>query len=214
MKENYKGYTIKITNDDTDLDPRVENDNMCTMFCFHKRYRLGDYKLKVDIDYTKYNSWDEVKEYFLMKEDIALIKPLYLYDHSGITISTSPFDCQWDSGQIGFIFVTKKDIRENFGKKKITKELLKKAEKIMDAEVKEYDNYLLGNVFRYDIYDEDENPVDSCCGYICDSEEDLWKDLKGEIESIIDSDIKNKEEEKQEKLDKEKFLMYSFDVIS
>ena len=32
--------------------------------------------------------------------------PLYLFDHSGITMNTSGFSCPWDSGQVGWIFCT------------------------------------------------------------------------------------------------------------
>jgi hypothetical protein len=71
------------------------------------------------------------------------------------------------SEQYRFLF---QDIRENWGIKKVTKKYLKLAEEVMEAEVKEYDNYIKGNVFRYDIYDEDKNGVESCYGFICDSE--------------------------------------------
>lgn len=194
MKQNYRGYSINIEQDEygSYFDPRG-NDNMCTLVCFHGRYILGD-KRKHGLNSKDFNSFNDVKKYFEKENDIALIKPLYLYDHSGITISTTPFSCQWDSGQIGFVFVTKDDIRHNFGKKKVTKELIEKAEKIMDSEVNEYDNFLQGNVFRYDIHDEDGEPVNSCCGFICDSENDVWEEMKGEIESIIDYNIKKKEE--------------------
>ena len=37
-----------------------------------------------------------------------IILPLYLYDHSGISMKTTPFSCQWDSGQVGWIYVEKK----------------------------------------------------------------------------------------------------------
>jgi hypothetical protein len=45
-------------------------------------------------------------------EDKVCIKDLYLYDHSGITISTSPFSCGWDSGQVGFIYLTRQKCEE------------------------------------------------------------------------------------------------------
>ena len=40
---------------------------------------------------------------------------LYLYDHSGITMSTGSFCDSWDSGQVGFIYVTKEDIEKEYG---------------------------------------------------------------------------------------------------
>jgi hypothetical protein len=44
---------------------------------------------------------------------------LYLYDHGGITISTGPFSCPRDSGQVGFIYASHKQIRDHFGWKRL-----------------------------------------------------------------------------------------------
>lgn len=38
------------------------------------------------------------------------ILPLYLYDHSGITMNTTGFSCPWDSGRVGFIFAAQATI--------------------------------------------------------------------------------------------------------
>lgn len=47
--------------------------------------------------------------------DKYIILPLFLYDHSGITISTGPFSCPWDSGQVGWIYAEKKKLIEETG---------------------------------------------------------------------------------------------------
>lgn len=44
-----------------------------------------------------------------------IILPLYLYDHGGITISTRPFSCPWDSGQVGYIYASKDKFRKETG---------------------------------------------------------------------------------------------------
>ena len=38
--------------------------------------------------------------------------PCYIYDHSGITISTGSFGCRWDNGQFGYIMITKEKARK------------------------------------------------------------------------------------------------------
>lgn len=43
-----------------------------------------------------------------------IILPLFLYDHSGITMNTSGFNCPWDSGQVGIIYISKKKAKEEF----------------------------------------------------------------------------------------------------
>ena len=99
-------YIIKVETDDDPLNPREEYDNMGTMVCFHKRYVLGD---KHEYKESDYNGWGELEKAITRKEDAAVLLPIFMYDHSGITIQTRPFSCPWDSGQVGFIFVSKND---------------------------------------------------------------------------------------------------------
>ena len=97
---NYEDFKINIWHDQDPMNPR-EWDNIGKMVCFHNRYKLGD-----DHDFRDSEDFDA----FLVEEkDKLYILPLYLYDHGGITMKTSPFSCGWDSGQVGFIFVEKGD---------------------------------------------------------------------------------------------------------
>jgi hypothetical protein len=91
----YKNHVIIIEQDEEPINPRIENDNFARMLCFHKDYRLGDGKRFDDFGFNRsdYNSWDEMEDAIIKQEKPAVILPLYLYDHSGITISTTPFSC-------------------------------------------------------------------------------------------------------------------------
>lgn len=139
-----------------------ENDNLTKMICFHSRYRLGD---EHDYRSQNYEGWAEMQKDIERNENVAIIRPLFMYDHSGVTISTSPFDCRWDSGQIGFVLVTKEQARENFGVKRISKKKLERIEKILDAEVETYDQELRGDVYGFVIYDENDEELDRCGGF-------------------------------------------------
>ena len=86
MKEVYKGYTINIEKDLDPLNPRTEFDNLGKMVCFHDRYDLGD--KDHGINHNDFNSWKEMFDHIKRTEIVAVILPLYLYDHSGITISS------------------------------------------------------------------------------------------------------------------------------
>jgi hypothetical protein len=105
-----------------------------------------------------------------------MIKPLYMYDHSGITISTSPFGCRFDSGQIGWVFVDKDNLQRISGDSDGFNEL--NLEEITDSEVKTYDQYITGEVYRYTIYEietcslghEHKNFVEGCGGYFGEEE--------------------------------------------
>lgn len=98
-----------------------------------------------------------------------LIVPVQAYEHGGITISANGRRAGWDSfdsGQLGFVYVSHKNILSAFGGKRITKKLLERAEKSLIAEVEEYDNYLTGKVYGYVVEDEVGEELESCWGFI------------------------------------------------
>ena len=68
-----------------------------------------------------------------------MILPLYLYDHSGITMNTTGFSCPWDSGQVGWIYADKRRIEAEYGK--VTPETVEKARQVLEGEVKSYDYF-------------------------------------------------------------------------
>jgi len=146
--------TLEIHSDDSSDSPRSWY-NLGTMFCKHGRYDLGD---KHSYE-RKYLHRIEAN-----KEGKYIVLPLYLYDHSGITMRTTPFSCPWDSGQVGVIFVEKNKVREEYGWKVIT---AKRKEKILErlkGEVETYDQYLRGEVYGFrKLVDGEE--VDSCWGF-------------------------------------------------
>lgn len=153
-------YLIKIIQDVEPINPR-EWDNLGTMICFHNKYNLGD---KHNYNSNQFNSWDELLYQLKKDQKLAVIIPIYMYDHSGITISTTPFSCPWDSGQIGFILISKENALKEYGGSKLTKKLKEKLTKQLLGEVETYDQYLTGDVYGFQITLNDEE-LDSCWGY-------------------------------------------------
>lgn len=159
MSEKFKVdyITVTISQDDDPESPR-EFDNLGTMVCWHKRYSLGDGK--PDCDASEFNPNDS---------SYAICLPLYLMDHSGISISTRSFRDMWDSGQVGWIFVTKEKLLKEWSRKKLSKKLLALAEKNLICEVETYNQYLTGEVYGYAISIENEDgettDLDSCSGF-------------------------------------------------
>lgn len=104
-----------------------------------------------------------------------IMLPLWLYDHSGISMSTGSFigraqHAEWDSGRVGFIYVTKDAVRKEFGWKKLTKARIRQIEKYLAGEVETYDQYLQGDVYEYAITDDEGNCLDSCGGFYGDED--------------------------------------------
>jgi hypothetical protein len=177
LKEEYKGYKIIVGMDECDYNPR-ENDNLGRMICFHRRYDLGDKAeeyYEKDTEYFKsfiagtlrkdypddYGRDEKVPE-------VAVALPLYLYDHSGITMNCGGYamydSAGWDWGCVGYIYITKEKAREEYGR--LTKSRLKKIEEYLRGEVREYAYYLEGDVVYWRIEDEDGRTVESCGGYL------------------------------------------------
>jgi hypothetical protein len=156
-------YTLSIEQDTDPLNPRKEYDNVGVMVCFHRRYDLGDDKH--GLKSSDFNNWPELENFLIKKRGAAVILPLYLYDHSGLTIATTPFSCPWDSGQVGFIYCTREAILQGWGGKRLTKPLRQIAANCLRGEVETYDQYLRGDVWGYEIKDEDDEVVDSCWGF-------------------------------------------------
>lgn len=155
-------YKIQIFPDDDPFNPR-EDDNLGTMVCFHGSYILGD---KHEYRQEDYCGWDELGDAISKNEDVGVILPLYLYDHSGITMSTSPFSCPWDSGQVGFIFISKEKMRYEYSVKNVTKKLRDRVEVYLKAEVQTYDQYLMGDVYGYCITNtETGEEIDNSWGF-------------------------------------------------
>lgn len=148
-----KGTKVLEIHSDEDAENPRSFENTGTMVCFHKRYSLGD----------RHNlSSDEALRLSKKKGYTSL--PLYLYDHSGLTISTTPFSCPWDSGLLGFIWVKNKDACSKHGWAKLTRTRREEIIKTLEAEVRLYDTYLRGDTFRFDTY-EDGVLKDSCGGF-------------------------------------------------
>lgn len=235
-------YCLHIQQDDFADSPR-DWDEMTTMACWHRNYRLGDpikddspeefwrrlvdehipqeelVKLalegqiqdiriaaneedtsRYDIFETcsilnrpaeeylehEYVSEDMIAEYLIEMLDIGqcmqLMKPyaewmpLWLYDHSGISIScgerTYPYNDRWDSGQVGLIIAFKKTIMCEFSVDEAS--WRQKAIEVMKYDVKIYDYYLCNQVYFYTLYealnpdadiDADWEEIDSCSGF-------------------------------------------------
>ena len=173
------GMRVTKTIDEYPINPR-EWDNLTTMICHCRNYSLGD--VKESAQFEGFTSLKELKqalvEYY---GEMAYIKPLSLYDHSTQTLAIGEPTDMWDSGYVGFIFVTKDRARKEYGVKRITKAVIEKIEKLAQSEVEEYNKvWLWGEVYvlsleRVFTNVDDKNdsfvePVDSVGGFTFDND--------------------------------------------
>jgi len=112
-----------------------------------------------------------------------VILPLFLYDHSGITMNTSGFSCPWDSGQVGWIYADYDMIKKEYGE--VTPDTLASAKEVLQAEVEEYDYYLTGQCYGFKLFEGDAE-IDSCWGFLGDI-----NDVSKYIKEYLPSDCEN-----------------------
>ncbi len=152
------GYKVTYLTYADAVNPR-EWDNLGKMVCFHGRYDLGD-----EHDYRKedYSSWDELAQDIYKKENVVEMFSLYLYDHSGLALKIGSFSgllpqghAEFDSGQVGFIYVTKERLKELGAKKK-------DIEKCLQEEIEQYNGYINGECYSLitEFYDNKKRPID------------------------------------------------------
>ena len=175
---------------DTDpINPLEDCDHEERMVCFHRRYNLGD---KHNYRHEDYSSWAELKRAILHDNKGAVILPLYLYDHSGVTIKTTSFNDRWDSGQVGFIYLTKEGMKKYYGES-MPRYWKKRAKEILLSAVKTYDDYLTGNVYGFKLekfIDGEWKEEESCWGFIGDIEtsgilDELPAELKNDSKARV-----------------------------
>lgn len=188
LTEDYGNVRIEIQYDQDPLNPLTDWDSLTTIRGWHRRMTIGH---GPDLDPSSFEDWDDMIQNILLGDEspIALLAPLYWYEHSGVTCKMGApipltgknkqpndndladfrarcLDSQgWDSGVAGLVYVTAKNQAE----------CGTPDESLEDAarqEVATYAEYLEGMVYAYvvseittcDHGDEHSDVLDSLCG--------------------------------------------------
>jgi hypothetical protein len=175
----HNGFTVTICRDEMAESPRSGFDNLAKLVCWHRRANLGDECIDAMLSRNGAVSLTakELVKYVRDNGDkVVALVPLYLYQHGGMTMRCEPFADPWDSGQVGWGYVTQKDAIKagcvGTYKDPVTGETKRfdKSffEQAIREEVKTYDDYLTGRVYGYEVTDEDGDHLDSCWGFYGD----------------------------------------------
>jgi len=149
---------------------------------------------------------------------------LYLYDHSGITMSTGAFSCPWDSGRVGYIYCSLETALHEWGppyskaqgwddttdytlKPDGTKRTLREAAgDCLEGEVQTYNDYLTGDIGCMVAEDPDGEVIESCGGYFPDhgvAYGKRWEYPMGEGRAAVDGWHEKLEKEELEAAQKQ-----------
>lgn len=201
--EHESGIVAKIHHDEDPqyADPRGDTQ-LGIMYCWHPNYVLGDEQFTQ----SDHSSIEAVYKYLVRERKATVVIPLFLLDHSGISIQTgTPIEkltpesvraadrfigdsAGWDTSWVGFIF-TNEEKRKEVGAPRAHTELIRQ----LEAEVEEYDLYLRGEVYGYVIEDADGDNVDSCWGFLG------YEYIEAEAKEAIECAVAAHEREKSER---------------
>lgn len=156
----HKGKTVKIYID-PDPESPAEWDNLGDIvYLSRARYILGYRGVSRE-------EMDAIRD----RKDVIRL-PVYAYVHSGSAITADParinsypFNCPWDGGQSGFVYVTLDAVRKEYGVKRITRKVRAQVVQVLIAEVETFSEYLQGEVYGYSVENPDGSDCDSCWGF-------------------------------------------------
>lgn len=216
MLKTKAAYSIKVSYDNDPRNPR-HNDNNGEMVCWHRKYNLGDehnYRNNDDflIDmlasvlgnekkaenkyYEVKNSLDNTNDIYKLNKGIIdflkksmVILPLYLYDHSGLAMSTKSFfgkapHAEWDSGQVGWIYIDRDKFEKLYGE--FNEKNIQTAIKDLTAEADLYGHYIAGENYSLAIF-EDGEQIESIGGFTGEYD-DVLKEMSEYAKDVLPSE--------------------------
>lgn len=167
----YRGFEIEIEIDSNSDSPR-DWCNIGTFYTWDSRYNSPDENphsdaraflislcsdLPIDCDELDF------ADLFDRATRNAIILPVYKYEHSNIAYNTGGFSCPWDSGQVGFIWVSLADVRKEYSVKRVSAKLRQRVAGYLSGEVETYSQWVSGSVYGYSIGDDSD--IGSCWGF-------------------------------------------------
>lgn len=144
-------YTGEVIPDHDPINPR-EYETLGKLHLLHRRYNFVD---------------DGAPG-----KDAVICLPVRGYDHSGFCMTADPakaggypFNCPWDSGQLGVVYANRADILRFYVRKRLTKALLEQVQRVLIREVEEYNAYTNGDGYGYRVRTPTGGEFTCCYGY-------------------------------------------------
>lgn len=169
--EERDGHIIRVALEEHDQEyanPRGDC-NLGTMICDYRGYSLGDGTPKevTGRHQSEFSSLEAHVRWLKLALGATVVLPLYVLDHSGISMSAGgslkarymqEAHMGFDTSMVGFTYDTPKG-REDTGCTEI--------EKALRCEVECYDTYLRGEVYFWEVIEAATgDTVESCGGYL------------------------------------------------
>lgn len=178
-------HRVRLVPDEDRMNPRRDFDHLGILLAEHRRYGhdLGDVEAD-DVaafvaemrEVSDQPLIESLVKHLVRQHGATAVLPVYLYDHSGLSVSSGPnlvgaddlnipTRTGWDSGLLGFIYDTAEQ-REEW---QITEPDPEQVAATLAGEVTELNQYLTGQVYGYVVEErngseDDWVEVGSCWG--------------------------------------------------
>jgi len=164
LEEKINGYLVRILHDDGADNPILEEEAIkIAVWC--RNYDFGNC-----------HDFEDPQEFTQFCKNNRVVKvPIFMLDHSGITINTTGFGCPWDSSQVGWAFLTESAIAEHGISNPMAQ---------LKAAVDTLNDYLVGNCYGYEILKQCAccgspiEVVDSCWGFFGEYDGDVLEEAR------------------------------------
>lgn len=181
------GVTLKIIadSDSGHTDPAA-NDEAVIMAVLHSKYINPARHAENRFPGADFDSPEGLQAFADEHADEWEAFPLFMYDHSGTIYQASrgggnPFPCQWDSGRAGFIFVKRWEVTPKGADPE------ESAWKAAESFCEVYTHWANGDVWGYVVEDADGDTVESCWGFIGDSDDSyMMEEARGAFRNAIE----------------------------
>ncbi len=197
----HEGLIVELWNDDASMfESPFELDGCIANFVgWHKRYNLGPQDkrngvevvhrnwdgLNIRIDGRTYEArgWGEMSEIIRKHCKPVICYPVWMIDHSMLAFragsSFADIDPgQWDSGLVGFLFARPDVVREQYGVKRITGQVIERVMHDLAYDLEAYGNWINGWMYGFTIKDGDGNELENTGGFY--TSEEAKRDAKSE----------------------------------
>lgn len=193
--EEYKGHHIRILHDEHYDGDVNEEDTMFIVTTDSRYFSFTGPKSSGLVTVSDVNEYlsaqeDDDGEYTVASqhdqdEDAGVGYHVFIlsaYVHSGIMFRVGPTRGGWDSGNCGFVLVSRSDTNKR-----------EQARVWAEGYIEHLNDLMSGNVWGYIVEDEDGDEVGSCWGFVGDWDNDDYGPLT-EARSIIDHCVEKEEQ--------------------
>lgn len=183
-----KGLTINAYYDSDPFNPRKEWDNLGTLVSRGRNYCDEVYPSDVDIGNDIFDTATNFFKHHKIPLDSVVWLPIYSYTHGNVAYRcTAPYECRFDGGVYGFIYATKEKIRECYGVKRVTKDILERVHNCFKGEVSIFEQWCNGEVYGITI-DNPVTNVESTWGIFGSDLDEVAMDMLAECDAYLNQE--------------------------